>query len=403
MRVLISSTPGIGHVQPMLPLALQLRDRGHDVLWATGRDGCEWVRAAGLAAAPTGLRAEERMAEYRLRWPEAASLRGDALADHMFPRLFGAITARAAFPDLLAVAREHRPEVVVSEAADLAAPIVAAGQQVPQVTHGFGAVVPKERVQAAADETADLWREVGREPRPFGGCYDHLYLDIYPPSFAGRDLPHIPRLQRVRPGSLTAVPGEEVPAEIRQLLTSDRTIVYMTFGTVFNTNPAFTAAVAGVARMPDVSTVVTVGPQGDPRMFGDLPEHVIVTTYVPQNVLLPRCAVVVSHAGSGTLLGALALGVPQVCLPQAADQFRNAAACSTAGAGISLIGDDVTEASVEAAVRRAMSDVAFRHAANRLAEEIASMPTVEHAAVVIEQLAVSSAVRDIGDCEHVPS
>ena len=35
MRVLFSSTPALGHAQPMLPLARTLRDCGHDMVWAT--------------------------------------------------------------------------------------------------------------------------------------------------------------------------------------------------------------------------------------------------------------------------------------------------------------------------------------------------------------------------------
>jgi len=59
-----------------------------------------------------------------------------------------------------------------------------------------------------------------------------------------------------------------------------------------------------------------------------------------------------SHGGSGTLLGALAHGIPQLCLPQAADQFRYAQACAAAGAGIALIGADATTDRIEAALRR---------------------------------------------------
>ncbi|HSS23012.1 MAG TPA: nucleotide disphospho-sugar-binding domain-containing protein [Mycobacterium sp.] len=48
------------------------------------------------------------------------------------------------------------------------------------------------------------------------------------------------------------------------------------------------------------------------------------------------------------MLGALAHGLPQLCLPQGADQFRNAQACAAAGAGIALIGADATTDRIEA-------------------------------------------------------
>ena len=391
MRVLFSSTPAVGHVQPMLPLALYFKAGGHQVLWATGADGGERVRAAGIDTALAGWTAPERLLAYRERWPEASSLQGEALTEHMFPRLFGLISAHAAFDDLLAIGRRYSPDVVVSEAGDFAAPIVAADLAVPQVTHAFGAVIPKERVQAAAAETTDLWNRISQDPRPFGGCYDHLYLDIYPASLSAQDLSHIRRVQRVRPGSLNHRVGDELPADVAQLLGGDKPILYLTFGTVFNNNSAFAAAVAAVARVPDIAAVVTVGPAGDPDMFGIQPPHVRIARYIPQDLLFPRCAVVISHGGSGTLLGALAAGIPQICLPQAADQFRNARACTAAGAGVDLLGDAVTVTAVERQVRRVLNEEPFRHSAQKVADDIATMPTVADAAATIEELVSTSA------------
>ena len=138
MRILFSSSSGAGHVQPVLPLAVAMRERGHDVRWFTAADGTRWVRAAGIHIAEGGATGPERMAEYQRRWPEHATLRGQERAAKMFPFLFGAVTAHAAFPRLFEVAREWRPDLVVSEAADFAAPIVAAAIGVPQVTTGMG-------------------------------------------------------------------------------------------------------------------------------------------------------------------------------------------------------------------------------------------------------------------------
>ncbi len=93
----------------------------------------------------------------------------------------------------------------------------------------------------------------------------------------------------------------------------------------------------------------------------------------------------VSHGGSGTLLGALAHGIPQVCLPQGADQFRNAQACAAAGAGIALIGSDASTDRIKAALRRALDDPSLRRNAERLATEIADMPSLDDAVTALEQ------------------
>jgi UDP:flavonoid glycosyltransferase YjiC (YdhE family) len=137
-------------------------------------------------------------------------------------------------------------------------------------------------------------------------------------------------------------------------------------------------------RSLPIRLLVTVGPGGDPSSLGPQPPHVYVARYVPQTSVLPACAAVVSHAGSGTFLASLAEGLPQVCLPQAADQFLNAAACERTGAGITLLPDSATASAVHDAAAAALGDPGLRTTAERIAAEIATMPAP---AAVAEELA----------------
>lgn len=156
--------------------------------------------------------------------------------------------------------------------------------------------------------------------------------------------------------------------------------------TVFNDYPAFPVAVAGL-HDASVGAVVTVGPNADPASLGPQPSRVVVERYLPQTLLLPECDVVASHAGSGTALAALSMGIPQLCLPQAADQFLNAAAVSRAGAGISIAPLDVDRAGVAQAIRRLLDEDHYRDAARRIAGEIAAMPPPDEVATELETLA----------------
>ena len=134
--------------------------------------------------------------------------------------------------------------------------------------------------------------------------------------------------------------------------------------------------------------LVTVGPDGDPAALGPVPAHVTVARWVNQADVLPHCAAVVSHGGSGTFLGALGLGLPQLCLPQAADQFRNAAAAVSTGAGLALAPDAATPEAVRDAVRRILLEDAFRSAAAGLADTIRAMPGPAEVVTVLERVAL---------------
>jgi UDP:flavonoid glycosyltransferase YjiC (YdhE family) len=107
--------------------------------------------------------------------------------------------------------------------------------------------------------------------------------------------------------------------------------------------------------------------------------------YIPQTQLLEHSAVVVSHAGSGTFLASMAGALPQLCVPQAADQFFNAAACARAGAGIALPPGLVSSEQVSDAVERLLSDATFRAAATRISNEISALPSPQ---VVADRLHV---------------
>ena len=49
----------------------------------------------------------------------------------------------------------------------------------------------------------------------------------------------------------------------------------------------------------------------------------------------------ISHGGSGAMLGAIAAGVPILAIPQGADQFMNAARIVEAGLGLRILPDEL--------------------------------------------------------------
>ena len=133
-------------------------------------------------------------------------------------------------------------------------------------------------------------------------------------------------------------------------------------------------AVAALARLP-VRVLVTVGPDGDPDVLGPQPDHVLVERWVDQPRVLQHCDVVVSHAGSGTFLGALAEGLPQLCLPQAADQFRNSEGGRRAGVAVVLSPDESSPQAIASAVGALLTDEPLHRRAHGVADEIAAMPS----------------------------
>lgn len=362
----------------MIPLASAMRDRGHEVRWATGASGSATLERAGIPAIRAGMDSPAPRLEYESRYAaEIASLpTPEARRAHIFPKMFGAIGAGPMLADLTPIVREWRPDLLIHEAGELAGAVAASAAGIPHVTHGFGSLLPKQLMVDAAEEVGELWRSAGLEPRPFAGAYDHLYIDIYPPLMRPRDQSHVRATQPLRPAP------DAVPAR-RPKQPGEVPFIYLTFGTVVNRIPAFATAVDAMRGL-EARVLVTVGQNGDPDAFGPLPAHISVERFVPQTEILPRCDLVVSHAGSGTLLGGLAHGVPQLCLPQMADQYDNAAATAAVGAGLSLRPEQADREALEAVLRRLLSEPSFRSAAQRVAADIQAMPPAAEVAAILE-------------------
>jgi UDP:flavonoid glycosyltransferase YjiC (YdhE family) len=101
---------------------------------------------------------------------------------------------------------------------------------------------------------------------------------------------------------------------------------------------------------------------------------------------MPHVDVVAHHCGSGTMLGALGHGLPQLALPHGADQFTNAQALLDSGAGRRLLPEEITADAVAEALQALLTEPAYREAARGLAAEIAVMPAPAEVVSELERL-----------------
>src|SRR5690349_11159426 len=208
----------------MIQLAAAFQEAGHDVLWATAAQATPVVAAAGIEAVAAGAHGAEEAALRGAVLGPAQELPGDERPAFVFPRMFGAALTPRMAEDLLPLAREWGPDLLVHEHAELAAPLVAELCSVPSLTHSFGTAVPVSLLDDTRERLAGLWRSHGLEVPPYAGCFRDGYLDICPPSVQSTSVDHIPDVHALRPFT----PSGSTPA-----LTEDP-LVYVTLGTVHN-------------------------------------------------------------------------------------------------------------------------------------------------------------------------
>jgi UDP:flavonoid glycosyltransferase YjiC (YdhE family) len=375
VRVLFSCVPWEGHYRPLVPLARVLAERGHEVAFATAPSSEERAREDGFAVLRAGPGEREVRQQFAPLREQVFALPPEARRPHQFSALFARIYAPAKIADLLDAARTWRPDAIVFDSCDLAAPLAAAATGLSAVNHSFGVMIPAAALEASRPWLDPLWEAEGLEPDSWAGAFRGLFVDLAPESFAWeRPQGHVVRM---RPAA--DAPGLPPP----WLDELEPPLVYVTLGTVYGDPELFRPLLEGLDGHG--SALVTLGRSGDPAALEPLPPRVRVERFVPQAHVLPRCAAVVSHGGSGTTLGALSHGVPLVLVPQAADQFDNAARAEAVGAAVVLRPGDVTPDAVRAALGRVLGAPEFAEAARRVAGEIDEMATVEQAATVVEE------------------
>ncbi|HSH81974.1 MAG TPA: glycosyltransferase [Herpetosiphonaceae bacterium] len=168
-------------------------------------------------------------------------------------------------------------------------------------------------------------------------------------------------------------------------------LVVVGFSTTFqNHRPQVQRVIDALTGWP-VRGLVTLGPALQPADF-HTPPNVVLCESAPHTQVFPHACAVVTHAGHGTVIRALAHGVPLVCMPLGRDQPGNAARVVFHEAGLRLASTVPVE-TIRRTIQRVVSEPLFRDRAQKLGQLIKEEAQAETAIAELEQLAEQRPVR----------
>jgi UDP:flavonoid glycosyltransferase YjiC (YdhE family) len=142
-------------------------------------------------------------------------------------------------------------------------------------------------------------------------------------------------------------------------------------------NSLLRAALDGLADEP--VRVIAIAADGIPA-----PANAVLVPWMSYARTMPRCDLVVTHGGHGTLARALASGCPVVVCPAGGDMAESAARVDWAGLGVRLAPRFCTPWGVRVAVRRALARPALWTRAAEVAEWAFANPGPATAAAQLE-------------------
>ena len=353
MRLLFATPPNVGMAFTLVPLAQAATLAGHDVLVATASSTVRLVADAGLHAVDVAPHtdfaalAADANAAFLSNRPDADP--NAVTGRHFFQQYADAMSA-----GLVRLAEDWRADAVVHPPEGVAARAVFDRLGTPTVFHGTGFTQHPDMTEP--------WKRANSARVPAGWGIA-TSIDVAPPSMSLTE-PYGLRMRYVPYNGGAVLPPWLFTA-------ADRPRVAVTLGTVA---PGIVGVdplrwlLAAAGRL-DAEFVLALGGT-DPADLGPLPANVRASRWLPLRALLRTCTAVVHHGGAGSVMAALDAGLPQIVLPQGADQFDNATALVRRGAGFEATPAD----SAADAVRRVLADDALRAAAREVRAELAASP-----------------------------
>jgi UDP:flavonoid glycosyltransferase YjiC (YdhE family) len=397
LRLFLGAFGDPGHAFPMLALGTCLARRGHDVTLETWRRWREHVESAGIrfVAAP----------EYPVFPTQERPLQPYEA------------TVRAAAETRRSIA-EARPEVVVHDILTLAPALAAELEGVPVATliphvhpaagpgfppYAFGARLPRTAfgrrfwgalagpveagVRRGRAELNETRAKLGLAPvaRLYGGISDQLCMvGTFPQLEYPRQWPaHVHVV-----GPLMWEP----PYHDVEPPPGDGPLVLLAPSTAQDPgHRLLRAAVAGLGGEPlRLLAAWNRKPIGAPVKVA---ANTRLVEWISYSRTMPRCALVICHAGHGTMARALASGAPVVAVPAAGDMAENAARADWAGVGVRLPWRLLSPLALRLAVRSALGNASLAPRARELAAWAAAHDGAERAADLVEELALRGAGR----------
>jgi MGT family glycosyltransferase len=421
-RFLFVDWEGGGNLPPVLAVARRLVERGHTVRFLGEPCNAEEIQAAGChfvsyVHAPH-RRTKSPDDDFVRDWEARTPL--DAFARNRQRLLFGPASAYA--EDVLAELQAHPADVVAINIILYGAMIAAEKAGVPTALLGTsGYPVPTPGLPPPRLGLLPARGPFGRlRDSILGAMIKRLFAQGLPALNAARSqfglaplahpfqqLEHADQVLLLTsqafdfqsttfpPNVRYVGPQLEDPAQTQPWSspwTADAPdpLVVVSFSTTFQNQGEILQRVIDALGGMRVRALVTLGPTLKQEQF-HAPSNVVIRLSAPHAQVFQEAAAVVTHAGYGTVIRALAYGLPLLCIPMGRDQSDNAAHVVARGVGLRLARKAPTPA-IRQVMQRVLDEPAFREQARHLAQAIAEETRRPLAVEALEDLATQGRV-----------
>jgi vancomycin aglycone glucosyltransferase len=397
LRVLLSTWGSRGDVEPLLGLAVRLQELGAEALLCAPPDFAEMAARVGVEMVPAGLSVRALVhgkdgakpstpadaprvaaalvaAQFETVGPAAEGC--DAvLATGLMPAGVRSVAEKRGIPYVLAAF--HTGSFPSPDRAPLPRP----GKPFPpgETDNRVLWQIDAERVNALYREPLNTHRVALGLP-PVDDVREHVFTDQ--PWLATDPVlapwPGSPCLDVVQTGAWMLPDDRPLPADLAGFLDAGEPPVYVSMGSVRAPADLVSVAIEAIRRH---GRRVVIGRGWADLNLTDDGDDCLAVGEVNHQALVRRVAAVVHHGGAGTTTTAAGAGVPQVVVPQFADQPYWAGRVAELGIGAAHDGPTPTVDSLSSALATALAP-----GTRARAIEVAGLVRTDGATVAAERL-----------------
>jgi MGT family glycosyltransferase len=388
--VIVYSLPFSGHVNPILPLAAELVQRGEQIFFYATDDFQEVIEHTGATFRSYG----------------SLDFTGMSLTDNPFKLI--ACYLRP-FPVLmekcLPEAQALQPDYIIHDTTAPWGSRIAEILQVPSVgsqavlllqnqmllfniPQAFRFVTLALQARKETDKLVRMLKSVASTYHLKAKSLQNsvLCLGDLTIAYTSRAFQPMERFFNERflfIGPSTRDRGECLDFPLEQL--EDRRVIYISLGTIFNNQPGFYRMCLEAFGNTKYQVVMPIGKQLRVEDLGPLPDNFLVCPYVPQLQVMSQANLYIGHGGLNTVLEALWYGVPMQLFPQGADQYWVAQRVKQLGAGEASNRLPASAAKLRAQAEQVLTQPAYAQASRQIGESLHTAGGVSKAADVIDE------------------
>lgn len=419
-RFLFTVVPALGHINPTLPIAAALRQRGHTVAYASGPDMQDYFESQGIPFLSAGLPSFKNYSSFALR--KMFQYQG-LLSNFFFFKVVIEYT-HCLVADLPRVMDGFMPDVLVVDCITNGGALIAEGRQIPWATsHPLPGLIPSRDAPPFTSwglppSNNAAVRAAYRMVRVGQGLYFRLFDPAFNRIRASLNLPPLrhcavrstlspyliliptcegfeyrrsdwpPQAHLIGPAPWGKEASRDNDWGWIDALPRNRKIIYVTLGTVqVYRSLGFFKTVINALKDSGYQVVMSVGPVLDTKELEPLPPGFRVERFVPHARILPRCAAVIHHGGQGIAQDCIYHGLPSIVVPISQDLYEIATRCVSAGVSLKIPYPRLTPQRLRSAVRTVLSDTTMHAAVRTLQAVFRATDAGATGAALLEQLA----------------